>query len=449
MNQQNRTQDSVPPLKGVRALELAEIWAGPYCGCLLADMGAEVIKIESIQRISRGPISPPKGSSGYPEYEPGLRPWNRQANFNSTNRNKMGITLDLKTPEGANTFRDLAKASDIIFCNYARNVMDGFGLGYEAIKKIKPDIIYMLMPGYGNTGPYKDYRSMGMAIDAISSHSFLRGYPDLEQSSNSLVHHPDAVAAVNGVLAITTALIHREQTGQGQFIDMSQAESFMTHLGEIYIESQMRGTPRKRRGNRNPGYAPQGVYRCSGTDNWIAISIVNEDQWKSFVNIADIDEIRDIKYSTVKGRLESHDVLDFHIENWTSTNDRYELMGKLQDNGIPAGVVMDCGADTYADPHLNDREFFQIVDHPDAGIFPMSGPVIRFASQKDIIRHEPSPTLGQHNEYVLGDILGYDQSHIDDLKREEIIGITPLLGADLGGSRRAAEELKRQKSNEN
>ena len=124
-------------------------------------------------------------------------------------------------------------------------------------------------------------------------------------------------------------------------------------------------------------------------------------------------------------------------------------MGKLQDNGIPAGVVIDCGADTYADPHLNDREFFQIVDHPDAGIFPMSGPVIRFPSQKDIISHEPSPTLGQHNEYVLGDILGYDQSHIDDLKREEIIGITPLLGADLGGSRRAAEELKRQKSNEN
>ena len=150
MNKQNRTQDSFPPLKGVRALELAEIWAGPYCGCLLADMGAEVIKIESIQRISRGPVSPPKGSSGYPEYDPGLRPWNRQANFNSTNRNKMGITLDLKTPEGANTFRDLAKASDIIFCNYARNVMDGFGLGYEAIKKIKPDIIYMLMPGYGN-----------------------------------------------------------------------------------------------------------------------------------------------------------------------------------------------------------------------------------------------------------------------------------------------------------
>ena len=107
---------------------------------------------------------------------------------------------------------------------------------------------------------------------------------------------------------------------------------------------------------------------------------LNQDQWNSFVNIADIDEIRDIKYSTVKGRLDSHDVLDFHIENWTSTNDRYELMEKLQDNGIPAGVVMDCGADTYADPHLNDREFFQIVDHPDAGIFPMSGPVIRFAS---------------------------------------------------------------------
>ena len=154
-------------MKGVRALELSEIWAGPFCGSLMGDMGAEVIKIESIQRIARGPIKTDSPSSDYPNSDPGEQPWNRQSNFNGTNRNKLGITLDLGTPKGVETFKELASISDIIFCNYARRVMEHFGLGYESIKKIKPDIIYMLMPGFGNTGPYKDYRSMGMAIDAI------------------------------------------------------------------------------------------------------------------------------------------------------------------------------------------------------------------------------------------------------------------------------------------
>ena len=148
------------PLEGVRALELSEIWAGPFCGSLLADMGAEIIKVESVQRIARGPVNPPKGSGAYPDGDPGERPWNRQSNFNAINRNKKGITLDLKTNAGVETFLDLTSTADIIFCNYARSVMEGFGLGYEKLQKARPDIIFMLMPGYGNTGPYRDYRSM-------------------------------------------------------------------------------------------------------------------------------------------------------------------------------------------------------------------------------------------------------------------------------------------------
>ncbi|MED5428776.1 MAG: CoA transferase, partial [Chloroflexota bacterium] len=212
------------PLSTIRALELSEIWAGPFCGCLMGDMGAEVIKVESIQRIGRGPINPPPNAGGYPDDDPGNDPWNRQSNFNAIDRNKKSLTLDLKTEEGLNTFKDLVAQSDVVFCNYARTVMENFGLSYDEVRKIKPDIIYMLMPGYGNTGPYADYRSMGMAIDAITGHSFLRGYPDMDHSSNSLVHHPDAVAATNGVMAIASALVHRTRTGEGQFIDMSQAE---------------------------------------------------------------------------------------------------------------------------------------------------------------------------------------------------------------------------------
>ena len=293
------------PLEGVRALELSEIWAGPFCGCLLGDMGAEVIKLESIQRIARGPLNPPINTPGYPNNDPGDTPWNRQGNFNSVNRNKLGLTLDLKTEDGVNVFKDLVSTVDIVFCNYARTVMENFGLGYEVIKQIKPDIIFMLMPGYGNDGPYKNYRSMGMAIDAISGHSFLRGYPDIDQSSNSLVHHPDAVAAVNGLLALTTALIRKTKSGEGQFIDMSQAESFMTHLGEIYIENQINSEVRERRGNRHPNMIPSGVYRCIGDDNWIAISVRNETEWEKLCDLIDPHIMKDSLFLNKTLRLKN------------------------------------------------------------------------------------------------------------------------------------------------
>ena len=204
-----------PPLRGIRALELAEIWAGPFCGALLGDMGAEVIKVEALQRIARGPISPAPNTAGYPDYDPGERPWNRQGNFNATNRNKLGLTLDLTTEQGVSAFKELVNISDIVFTNYAFGVMDRLGLGQEVLRRIKPDLIVLFTPGYGNTGPYRQHRSMGMAIDAMTGHSALRGYPDLDLSHNSLVHHPDAVAAVTATFAICAALHYRARTGQG------------------------------------------------------------------------------------------------------------------------------------------------------------------------------------------------------------------------------------------
>ena len=433
------------PLEGIRAIELSEIWAGPFCGCLLGDMGAEVIKLESIQRIARGPLNPLINTPGYPDNDPGDTPWNRQGNFNSVNRNKLGLTLDLKTENGVNVFKDLVSTVDIVFCNYARTVMENFGLGYEVIKQIKPDIIFMLMPGYGNDGPYKNYRSMGMAIDAISGHSFLRGYPDIDQSSNSLVHHPDAVAAVNGLLALTTALIRRTKSGKGQFIDMSQAESFMTHLGEIYIENQINDEVRERRGNRHPNMIPSGVYRCSGDDNWIAISVRNETEWEKLCDLIDPCIMEDPQFLNKTLRLKNHDELDKIINKWTSSKTKEEVMNTLQDTGIPAGAVLDCGPEAYSDPQLNERNFFQIVDHPDAGIYPMSGPIFRFQSDKTEPKHMPSPCLGQHNDYILGELMGYSDHKISVLEKTEVIGNKPLTGSDMGGSRRFGQNNQDQK----
>ena len=338
-----------------------------------------------------------------------------------------------------NAFKDLVSQSDIVFCNYARTVMENFGLSYDEVRKIKPDIIYMLMPGYGNTGPYADYRSMGMAIDAITGHSFLRGYPDMDHSSNSLVHHPDAVAATNGVMAIASALVHRTKTGEGQFIDMSQAESFMTHLGEIYLENQMQSFPRQRRGNRHPDFAPQGVYKCSGEDNWIAISIKSDADWSKFKATVGNNNLNSDVFDTLAGRQQHHDQIDKVINEWTCSQDRYDVLNRLQSDQITSGVVLDCGSDSYADPHLNERDFFQIVEHPSAGIYPMTGPIFKFESSNGHVIHNPAPCLGQDNMYVLKEVLGYGTDKITQFEANEIIGTVPLPGSDMGGSRRVAK----------
>lgn len=441
-----------PPLQGIRALELAEIWAGPFCGVLLGDMGAEVIKVEALQRMARGPIRPAPNTAGYPDYDPGERPWNRQGNFNATNRNKLAITLDLTTEQGTDAFKELVAISDIVFTNYAFGVMDRLGLGHEVLRAIKPDLIVLFTPGYGNTGPYRTHRSMGMAIDAMTGHSALRGYPDLDLSHNSLVHHPDAVAAVTATFAINAALYHRARTGQGQFIDLSQAEAFLPHMGETILENQMTGEPRERRGNSHPHMSPHGCYPCLGDDAWVTIAVRNDDEWQRFCEItAQHDLAADPRFSALEDRVANRDALDAIISEWTASRDRHHIAALLQSERIPSFPVLNCGPDTYDDPHLQARNYFQLVDHPDAGTYPMSGPVWATLSQtaRDAVledtprlpdRHEPAPGLGQHNDYLLSDLLGYSADTLHDLERDSVIGTVPIEGADMGGVRRFARE---------
>ena len=444
-----------PPLQGIRALELAEIWAGPFCGVLLGDMGAEVIKVEALQRIARGPIRPAPNTPGYPDYDPGARPWNRQGNFNATNRNKLGLTLDLTTEQGTDAFKELVAISDIVFTNYAFGVMDRLGLGQEALREIKPDLIVLFTPGYGNTGPYRGHRSMGMAIDAMTGHSAMRGYPDLDLSHNSLVHHPDAVAAVTATFAITAALHHRARTGRGQFIDLSQAEAFMPHFGEVFLENRMSGAPRERRGNSHPSMSPHGCYPCLGEDAWVTIAVRSDEEWRRFCEVVGQPKLAaDPRFATLEDRIANRDALDAVISEWTVQNDRHDVAARMQAQRIPASAVLDCGADTYDDPHLQERQYFQLVDHPDAGMYPMSGPVWATLSHTDRNtapedaprlpdRHEPAPGLGQHNEYLLADLLGHSADYLRELERANVIGTVPLEGADMGGVRRFVQERQR------
>ena len=430
--------DGMPPhpLAGVRALEFAEVWAGPYCGSLLGDLGAEIIKVESIQRTYRGLINPPEGAGGYPEGEPGQRPWNRFAVFNGVNRNKMGLTLDLTSSAGADVFKELLVVSDVVFTNYAYGVMDSFGLGYDALRQIKPDVVMLSMPGYGNTGPYRGYRSMGMGIDAISGHSSLRGYPDLDPSSLSISHHSDAVAAVTAVFAICAALFYRARTGKGQFIDMSQSETFLPHLGEVFLEFGMTGRIRERRGNWHPSMAPHGCYPCAGEDRWVAIAVRDDEEWQTLCQVEGLAHLAgDTRFATSKGRLGNRETLDGLIGEWTIGLDRYAITRTLQELGVPAGPVLDCCADTYDDPHLQDRGYFQVVDHPEAGTHLLSGPIWGSHCVPRPVQ-APAPCLGEHNSYVLGQVLGLPTDVLKDLEDRGVTGMAPLEGADMGGVRR-------------
>jgi crotonobetainyl-CoA:carnitine CoA-transferase CaiB-like acyl-CoA transferase len=427
-----------PPLEGIRVLELAEIWAAPFCAALLGDLGAEVIKVESIQRIARGPIRPGATASGYPDGDPGERPWNRQGAFNVVNRSKLGITLDLTRPSGVDAFSELAAVSDVLVCNYAYGVLDSFGFDYESLRRIRPDMIVVMMPGYGNTGPYKRYRSMGMTLDAISGHSALRGYPDLDLSRNSVVHHPDAVGAATAVFAICASLLQRARSGKGQLVDMSQAEAFMPHLGEAFLEHGMTGRTRERRGNRHPAMAPHGCYPCLDEDKWVTIAVRDEGEWRAFCEVVGAPGlVDDARFATLEGRLRHQDELDELVAQWTSSRDRYEVTRLLQARGVPAGPVLDCCGDTYDDPHLNERGYFQVVTHPEAGTYPLSGPIWRFPGSSEPTQL-PAPSLGEHNGYVLGQVLGFPEDALAKLERENVIGDVPLEGADMGGVRRAA-----------
>ena len=424
------------PLSGIRALELAEIWAGPICGAAMADMGAEVIKIESVQRIARGPARPAPGASGYPDGDPGERPWNRNGNFNAVNRNKLSVTLDLASAEGAALFRRLVSVADVMVSNYAPGVADRLGIGYAALLALKPDLVVVEMPGYGKSGPYKDFRSMGMAIDAVTGHSYLRGYPDMDHTQLSLVHHPDAVAGMTAAFAISAALLYRARTGQGQFIELTQSEAFMPHIGEVFLEYGLTGQLRARRGNSHPGMAPHGCYPALGDDKWVTIAVREEEEWRAFCRVSGLTGLAaDPRFSDLQSRLSHRQALDEIVARWTSTLDRNDVVEALQGAGIPSGAVQDCGADTYADAHLHERGYFQAVEHPDAGTYLMSGPMWKLASALEP-RHEPAPLLGQHNGYVLGGILGAAPEELRRLEEMNVIGTIPLEGADMGGVRR-------------
>jgi benzylsuccinate CoA-transferase BbsF subunit len=398
-------------LDGIRVVDFGHVWAGPYATALLADLGAEVIKVESAIRLDvhrrQGPYA--GGQAGV----------DRSAVWNAQNRGKLGCTLNLASPEGVALAKRLVTVSDVVVENFAPRVMARLGLDYPALRAVRLDIVMVSMPGFGSTGPDRDHVSYGQSLIAASGIAATTGYPGGPPMSLG-ESYPDLAAACHAAFAVLAALHHRLETGEGQHIDLSQLESSICLLPEPLLDFAMTGVIRGRAGSRDDTMAPHGCFRCLGDDRWVAIAVGTDAEWEALRRaMGDPEWARAACFAEAPGRRQHQDELERRIEAWTRARSAEEVMTRLQAVGVPAGVSMTV-ADLLRDPHLAARGAFVEVDHPETGPQVVYAPVWKLSGTPATIRR-PAPRLGEHNAYVFGQLLGLSADEIAGLVSREII----------------------------
>jgi crotonobetainyl-CoA:carnitine CoA-transferase CaiB-like acyl-CoA transferase len=406
------------PLEDIRVIDIGNSWAGPYAANLLATFGAEVIKIESIQRLD-----PWRGGAIKTDQE---KYWERSPYFNSVNTDKYSVTIDLNQPRGVEIFKHLVKISDVVVENFTPRVMKNFGLDYSVLKELNSKIIMVSLPAHGSTGPWKDYPGFANSIEQMSGISQLTGYPDGPPMMTGW-GLSDPIGGINAMAAIMLALLFRQMTGQGQYIDVSQIEATTCMIGDAIVDYTMNKRIQQRRGNRHPYMAPHGFYRCKGDDLWVAIAVRSDEEWCQFCKaIGNPEWVKESRFADSLSRWHNQDELDKLVEEWTIQYDHYEVMNILQNVGVAAGAVL-TPAELPTDPHLKDRKIYQVVDRALVGphTYPLPSAPERLSKSPVTIRR-PAPLLGEHNDYVLGKLLGISQKEIQSLYDDRIIGTTPL-----------------------
>ena len=407
------------PLEGVRVLDFTVVWAGPYATQLLAEWGAEVIRVESTRffpSTTRGALARPSpelvragGAGGYPGHDPGARPWNRAALFNAHARNKRSMTVDLTRPEGQEVLRRLVEVSDGLVENNALTTMERAGVSWERLSAINPRFVLVRMPAFGLTGPYNRYRTFGSHMESVVGHYSVFGYPGAQPDESGTSLMADPAAGVSGVVAFMAGLRHRRRTGEGVQIEIATAENFAGYLGEYVLDYSMNGRLSGYLGNRDPVAAPQGVYPCAGEDRWIAITAGSDEAWRALCGVLGRDDLADDeRYASAAGRRAGHDEIDASIIAWSVFQDPIEAMEALQQAGVAAGAVMN-ERDAYGDPHLRARGYWQALDHPEAGSHEYPGVLWKAERAPNRLRRA-APRLGEDNEYVYRELLGYSEA---------------------------------------
>jgi crotonobetainyl-CoA:carnitine CoA-transferase CaiB-like acyl-CoA transferase len=425
------------PLADVRVLDLTRAWAGPLAGRFLADLGAEVIHVEYSTARGAGVAGP----NGFPEgvdeewswgdlpeasiragifadADPGDEPWNRQASFNKLNRGKKSLCLDLHDPEGSETFRRLVAESDVVLENYSPRGAIGLGVVFDLLREVNPRIVVVSVSGYGHTGPSCDRVALGPIIEAESGLAALTGHRRGGPTKLGAAM-PDAIAGLNGAIAIIAALEERDATGEGQYVDISMLESFVAIGGEYLLATSAAGRAPSRRGNRSADWSPQGVYRCSGEDEWIGVAVRTTSEWHRLVDLVGAPPLTDPRFVDLSVRIREQPYIDRLVGAWTQTRSKWEAGQALRTSGIAAMPVL-TNADLVHDPHLNERGFITEWEQPGVGTRLYPGRPIRFDPPlADPLR--PSAPLGADNRSILRDLLGYSEARIDALAERGVL----------------------------
>ena len=414
-------RDSSPgPLQGVRIVEMGQLIAIPFAMKMLADMGAQVIRLESTGRLESYRSDSVYRNEIHGEF------WNRGANFYEQNRNKLGITLDLGRTEGLEILRQLIAVSDVFAENFTPRVIKNFGLEYEDLRKIKPDIIMVSSTGYGFSGPWADFGATGPATEGAAGLAYATGYqggtPVMAE-----IPYVDYTAGEHTVFAVMAALMARLKTGDGQFIDVSQTQTSASTIPEILLDFAANGREPPRIGNSGPVMAPHGCYPCAGEDRWVVIAVSEDAEWQGLCKVLGREEwAADKRFYSAFGRWQNREELDRMLGEASVSWDSYSLMKELQANGVPAGAVLD-SKDLLFNAHLTERGFFEVVKHqPSTGMppLPYAGRPWKM-SETPAVSPTAAPLMGEHNEFVLRELLGLTQADVARLEEEGVIGYAP------------------------
>jgi crotonobetainyl-CoA:carnitine CoA-transferase CaiB-like acyl-CoA transferase len=416
------------PLHGIRVLDLTRVWAGPLATRILGDLGADVIKVEAAW--ARGPATRSARIARlthlFPENDAGDCPYNRSAAFNKMNRSKRSVTLELGEPEGRRIFEGLVERADVVCDNFSPRVMPKLGFGPERLPEINPGVIAVSMPGFGNSGPYRDRLAYGPLIESTMGLTSALGYRD-GGPHRSGIAWPDPMTALHTAVGTLAMLYGRSQSleRRGGTVETPMVEAMATMFGDHILAAQLRGAPAPRRGNRHPDRAPQGCYPCLGDDRWIAISVEDDRQWRALCQVAGPSQ--GLQSMSLAERQADEDRLDGLIAAWTSGRERADLVAELHRAGVTAAPVADA-RDMVEDPFLEARGFWTELDHPAVGGRRYPGLPIHLSATPPTYRRG-APCLGEHNREVLVEVLGLDDARVDELERAGLLRDTPPEGA--------------------
>jgi len=406
------------PLEGVRVTDFTWLGAGPYTTRTLADHGAEVIRVESGKRMDRLRILPP--------FRDGKRNGsvNRSGYFADRNSNKLGVTINLKDPVGVDLVLQLIAQSDVVTSNFTPGTLEGLGLGYDRARAVRPDVIFLEMGMQGAYGPDASLVGYGQTVSALTGLYHLSGLPG-QVPVGTGTNYPDHVAApAHSAFAVLAALRHRRRTGEGQYIDLSQAETMVSLLGPAVLDYTVNGRSLTPQGNRAEYAAPQGVYPAAGDDRWVAISVLTDDQWAQLTDELGAPELA-AEFPAASDRHADHDVLDERLAELTDPHEPFALVQRLQNRGVPAAVVQTYGDLLDSDPQLRHRGHFAVLDHPEMGPSVYNAPPYRLrgvdGGAVSAVMRTPAPLLGQHTREVCGRLLGLDDARIDELTEQGVL----------------------------